>query len=101
MAVEIPSLIFMLREIFPHVHTWRFEKESDRQQIYSIIMQYFFEILQMSADQLKDDEKKTLLRNICVYSLLTNNGLSLLRCGELCSRTFMKCYNYFFLSIDS
>lgn len=79
MAVEIPNLIFMLREIFPHVEMWRFDKESDRLKIYTIVMQYFFEILQMSSEQLRNDNMKTLLRNICVYSLLTNNSLSLLR----------------------
>ncbi|KAG4075361.1 hypothetical protein HA402_003152 [Bradysia odoriphaga] len=72
MAVEIPNLIFMLREIFPHCEMWRFDKEADRQQIYTIVMQYFFEILQSSADQ-------SLLRNICVFSLLNNNSLILLR----------------------
>lgn len=71
-AVEVPNLIFMLREIFPHVEMWRFDKESDRQQIYTVMMQYFFEILQSSADQ-------SLLRNICVFSLLNNNSLILLR----------------------
>ncbi|KAJ6644260.1 Nucleoporin Nup188 [Pseudolycoriella hygida] len=79
MAVEIPNLIFMLREIFPHVEMWRFDRESDRLSIYSIVLQYFFEILQISSDQLRNDDSKTLLRNICVYSLLTNNSLSLLR----------------------
>ncbi len=72
MAVEIPNLIFMLREIFPHVEMWRFDKETDRLSIYTIVMQYFFETLQRSVDQ-------SLLRNICVYSLLTSNSLSLLR----------------------
>lgn len=72
MAVEIPNLIFMLREIFPHVEMWRFDKESDRQQVYTIVMQYFFEILQSTTDQ-------SLLRNICVFSLLNNNSLILLR----------------------
>lgn len=72
MAVEVPNLIFMLREIFPHVEMWRFDKEADRQLIYTKVMQYFFETLQATGEQI-------LLRNICVYSLLTNNSLSLLR----------------------
>lgn len=76
----MPGLVFILREIFPHVHTWRFETESERQKIYILILQYFFEILQLTKDQLSDDAPRKKLQKICIYSLLNlNNGLTLLR----------------------
>ncbi|XP_058830469.1 nucleoporin Nup188 [Topomyia yanbarensis] len=79
-AIELPGLIFLLREVFPHVHTWRFEEEAERQKIYVFILQYLFEILQLSPDTLKNDYPRTVLRNVCVYSLLDlDNGMTLLR----------------------
>lgn len=75
-AVELPGLVFMLREVFPHCHTWRFEKESDLHEIYVFVMEYFFEVLQ--ADE--GSAEKRLLRDTCVYSLLNlENGLTLLK----------------------
>lgn len=74
--VELPGLIFLLREIFPHCHTWRFERESDLHEIYTFVMEFFFELLQ-SEDQTVE---RILLRNTCVYSLLNlENGLTLLK----------------------
>lgn len=76
-AVELPALVFMLREIFPHCHTWRFEKEADLHEIYVFVMEYFFELLQL--DDNAGPEKK-LLRDTCVFSLLNlENGLTLLK----------------------
>lgn len=80
-AIELPGLIFMLREIFPHIHSWRFDKETDRQRIYAIILQYFLDILQTP---LRPGDNKNayrmLIRNVCVQSLLNlDNGMTLLR----------------------
>lgn len=76
-TVDLPALIFMLREIFPHCHSWRFEKELDLHEIYVFVMEYFFEVLQ-GGDDAKNENK--LLRDICVYSLLNlENGLTLLK----------------------
>lgn len=79
-GVELPGLIFLLREVFPHAHTWRFENEAERQKVYVLIMQYLFEILQLSPEMLKNDYPRTVLQNVCVYSLLDlDNGLTLLK----------------------
>ncbi|XP_055628590.1 nucleoporin Nup188 [Toxorhynchites rutilus septentrionalis] len=79
-GVELPGLIFLLREVFPHVHSWRFEQESERQKIYVSILQYLFEILQLSPETLKTDYARTVMRNVCVYSLLDmDNGMTLLK----------------------
>ncbi|XP_058460873.1 nucleoporin Nup188 [Malaya genurostris] len=79
-GVELPGLIFLLREVFPHAHTWRFEQEAERQKIFVFILQYIFEILQLSPDTLKNDYPRKVLRNVCVYSLLDlDNGMTLLR----------------------
>ncbi|XP_053685205.1 nucleoporin Nup188 [Sabethes cyaneus] len=79
-GVELPGLIFLLREVFPHAHTWRFEQEAERQKIYVFILQYIFEILQLSPETLKNDPARMVLRNVCVYSLLDlDNGMTLLK----------------------
>lgn len=77
-GIELPGLIFMLREVLPHIHSWRFAKDTDRQLIYTLIFQYFLDILQTTDDA--GNEYRTLLRNVCVYSLLhLDNGTVLLR----------------------
>lgn len=80
-AIELPGLIFMLREIFPHIHSWRFERESDRQRIYTIVLQYFLDILQMPISTSDNrNEYRMILRKICVRSLMNlDNGMTLLR----------------------
>jgi nuclear pore complex protein Nup188 len=79
-VVELPGLIFLLREIFPHIQTWRFDDEQNRTKIYTIVLQYIFDILQLSGEQLRSDPARTILRDTCVYSLLNlDNGLTLLR----------------------
>ena len=80
LSIELPGLIFLLREIFPHVHTWRFENQTDRENIYSSVMQYFLEILQLTVEQVNKNQQIGLLRDTCIYSLLNlDNGMSLLR----------------------
>lgn len=74
--VELSGLIFMLREIFPHIHGWRFECELARQRIYTQVMQSFLSVLQQGGDA----ASTVLLRNTCVGSLLNvDNGMTLLR----------------------
>lgn len=76
-AVELPGLIFMLREIFPHCHTWRFERESDLHEIYIFVMEHLFEVLQ--TEEAASAEQR-LLSDTCIYSLLNlENGLTLLK----------------------
>lgn len=70
----------MLREIFVHAHSWRFENEQDKFDIFIFIFEYILDILQMPNELLKQDKARLLLRNICVYSLLNmDNGITLLR----------------------
>lgn len=77
-GIELPGLIFMLREVLPHMHGWRFAKDADRHRIYTMIFQYFLDILQTPDGE--GNEYHTLLRNVCVYSLLyLDNGMVLLR----------------------
>ncbi|XP_055853683.1 nucleoporin Nup188 [Episyrphus balteatus] len=79
--LEIPGLIFLLREVFPHMHAWRFESQHDKNKIYSEIMGFICDILDMvTTEKGSKNPSKQLLRNICVYSLLNlENGLVLLR----------------------
>lgn len=78
--VELPGLIFLLREVFSNAHSWRFEMEEDKFDIYIAVLQYMFDILQLPADQLKKDKARVTLRNVCLNSLLQQtNGTTLLR----------------------
>lgn len=75
-AVELPGLIFLLREIFP-CQSWRFDSKEDVHEIYIFAMEYFFEILQTSST---DDAGRKLLRDTCTFSLLNlENGFTLLK----------------------
>lgn len=74
--MELAGLIFLLREVFPFIHTWRFEHEADRQRITAHILQYFCDILQIPEENVS----RSILRNTCVYSLLhLDSGMTLLR----------------------
>lgn len=76
MSLELPGLIFLLREVFPYIHTWRFENELDRHRITAHILQYFNDILQITDE----NHSRSILRNTCVYSLLhLDSGMTLLR----------------------
>lgn len=75
-SLELPGLIFLLREVFPYIQSWRFENELDRQQILAQILQHFCYVLKISDDS----GARLILRNTCVYSLLhLDSGLTLLR----------------------
>lgn len=82
--IEIPGLIFLLREVLPHMHSWRFKNQLDKNKIYSEIMGFISDILDTVIDEssknVQQNQNKHLLRNICVYSFLyLENGLVLLR----------------------
>lgn len=74
--MELAGLIFLLREVFPFIHTWRFEHELDRQSITAAVLKYFCDILQI----VDENVNRSILRNTCVYSLLNlDSGMTLLR----------------------
>lgn len=75
-SLELPGLIFLLREVFPYIQTWRFENELDRQKILVQILQHFCDVLKISDES----GARLILQNTCVYSLLhLDSGLTLLR----------------------
>jgi nuclear pore complex protein Nup188 len=79
-SIELPGLIFLLREVFPHIHTWRFDDEDERMKLYVAILLYFFDILQIPQQQLDLDKSRQILRDACVSSLLNmDNGMTLLK----------------------
>lgn len=96
MQIEIPGLIFILRDVFPYLYTWRFENHIDKYKIYAEILGFICDVLdevvscQTLPIQYENDNtnlnsqrllrEKQLLRDIVVYSLLNmENGLILLR----------------------
>lgn len=59
------------------MHGWHFEREADRQRIYTSLFKYLLNVLQASD---ADGTRAVLLRNVCVDSLLNlDNGMVLLR----------------------
>lgn len=74
-SLELPGLIFLLREVFPYIETWRFDNEVERQQILVQILQHFCYVLKISDDS----GARLILRNTCVYSLLHLDSITLLR----------------------
>ncbi|EDW02316.1 nucleoporin Nup188 [Drosophila grimshawi] len=81
LQVEIPGLVFLLRDVFPHLHTWHFKSHLDKNKIYFEVLSLIcdlFDIIGSSSDV--KCEQRQLLLNVCVYSLLNlDNGLILLR----------------------
>lgn len=81
MQVEIPGLIFLLRDVFPHLHTWHFKSQLERNKIYFEVLSFICDLFDFfgSGNEAKSAESQLLL-NVCVYSLLNlDNGLILLR----------------------
>lgn len=77
-SITLPGLVFLLREIFPYVNSWRFESELKRNKIYIFALQFFKDIL--AEQEVKDVTKANLLRNTCIYNLLNfDNGMVLLK----------------------
>ena len=79
--MEIPGIIFLLCEVFPHINSWRFKNAEDRNRIYKEVMKFICDVLDTEIpEKMKDFEARNILRNICVYNLLNlDNGTVLLR----------------------
>lgn len=69
-AIELPGLIFILREILVHAHSWQYENEQDKMDIFIFVFEYLHDILTMPIERLEENPSKRLLRNVCVHSLL-------------------------------
>uniref|UniRef100_A0A182PSF0 Nucleoporin NUP188 n=1 Tax=Anopheles epiroticus TaxID=199890 RepID=A0A182PSF0_9DIPT len=79
-GVELPGAIFLLREVLPYANNWRFETSSDRYRVLVFVVQYIYDILQLSEENLERDYARRVLRDACVYSLLNrDNGMVLLK----------------------
>ncbi|XP_058120378.1 nucleoporin Nup188 [Anopheles ziemanni] len=79
-GVELPGAIFLLREVLPHANNWRYETGSDRYRVMVFVVQYIYDILQLSEDKLRGDFARRVLRDVCIYSLLNrDNGMVLLK----------------------
>ncbi|XP_061392564.1 nucleoporin Nup188 [Musca vetustissima] len=93
--VEIPGLIFLLRDVFPHLHVWRFKSQQEKYTIYAEIMGFICDILDEFTALEKDKEvpkDQLLLRDICVYSMLNmENGIILLRFVALGNAYLQHC----------
>ncbi|KAH8401738.1 hypothetical protein KR009_007585, partial [Drosophila setifemur] len=81
MQVEIPGLIFLLRDVFPHLHAWHFRSQVEKNRIYFEVLSFICDILDLiGTDKESKCEQRELLLKVCVYSLLNlDNGLILLR----------------------
>lgn len=104
-SVELPGLLFLLREIFVHAHSWHFENEQDKMDIFSFVFEYFHDILTLSSEVVKVDPARKLLRNVCIYSLLhLDNGIPLLRyvaVGNPSLQGYMENESNWFVAADS
>ncbi|ETN64999.1 hypothetical protein AND_003230 [Anopheles darlingi] len=79
-GVELPGVIFLLREVLPHANNWRYETGTDRYRVLLFVVQYIHDILQLSEERLRKNYALRTLRDVCVYSLLNrDNGMVLLR----------------------
>lgn len=77
LSVELPGLIFLLREVLPYLRSWRFENETDRHTITSLVLQSFIDVL---PKQLPKHSRRHVLRDTCAYSLLhLETGMTVLR----------------------
>lgn len=81
LQVELPGLIFLLRDVFPHLHTWHFKSQSEKNKIYFEVLSFICDLFDMLGGNADIKCKQSqLLLNVCVYSLLNlDNGLILLR----------------------
>nr|NP_001246283.1 nucleoporin 188kDa, isoform C [Drosophila melanogaster]A0A0B4K859.1 RecName: Full=Nucleoporin Nup188; AltName: Full=Nucleoporin 188kDa [Drosophila melanogaster]AFH08037.1 nucleoporin 188kDa, isoform C [Drosophila melanogaster] len=79
--MEIPGLIFLLKDVFPHLHTWHFSSQVERNKIYFEILSFICDILDLfNTAKESNCKQRELLVKVCVYSLLNlENGLILLR----------------------
>lgn len=104
-AVELPGLIFIIREVFNGIHSWNFKNEQERMDILLFIFEYIHDILTIPNDIVKEDSSKRLLRDICVYSILyLDNASALLRfvaLGNAGLQAFMENESNWFAASDS
>lgn len=103
--MELPGLLFIMREVFNSAHTWYYENEQDRMEILLFAFEFIHNILTIPHEVIKDDRNKKMLRDICVYSLLyLDNGASLLRyiaIGNPGLNNFMENESNWFLATES
>ncbi|KAH8407678.1 hypothetical protein KR222_010528, partial [Zaprionus bogoriensis] len=81
LQVELPGLVFLLRDVFPHLHTWHFKSQLEKNKIFYEVLSFICDLFDIvgSGNEVKSEEAQLLL-NVCVYSLLNlDNGLILLR----------------------
>ncbi|XP_034111624.1 nucleoporin Nup188 [Drosophila albomicans] len=81
LQVELPGLIFLLRDVFPHLHTWHFKSQTEKNKIYFEVLSFICDLFDiLASNPEKNCKESQLLLNVCVYSLLNlDNGLILLR----------------------
>ncbi|KAH8292589.1 hypothetical protein KR018_009705, partial [Drosophila ironensis] len=81
MQLEVPGLIFMLRDVFPHLQAWHFRLPQEKQKIFFEILSYICDILDVVGNEnVSQCPDRELLLKICIYSLLNlDNGLILLK----------------------
>jgi nuclear pore complex protein Nup188 len=103
--VELPGLLFMIREVFNTIHSWYFENEQEKMEMMLFVFEYVHDILTVPAEIIKEDDSKRLLRNICVYSLLyLDNSAALLRfvaVGNPGLQCFMENETNWFIASES
>ncbi|EDV37352.1 uncharacterized protein Dana_GF11461 [Drosophila ananassae] len=79
--VEIPGLLFLLRDVFPHLHSWHFRSQVKRNKIFFEVLSFICDVLDLvgNGEESKSEQHELLLK-MCVYSLLNlENGLILLK----------------------
>lgn len=69
-AIELPGLVFMLREILVHAHSWHYESEQDKMEIFIHVLEFLHEVLVTSNETMKEDPSRKLLLDVCIHSLL-------------------------------
>ncbi|XP_023221238.1 nucleoporin NUP188 homolog [Centruroides sculpturatus] len=65
--VFLGCLVFILQDIFPSFHKWRYVKHGVKEKIGQLCLDSFYKILLIKKNE---KEKKTRIQAVCVYSLL-------------------------------
>lgn len=69
-TIELPGILFLMREILVHINDWRFENEQDKIEISIFVLEFLHDVLTIPKEIFKQDKTRSLLRNIAVFSLL-------------------------------
>lgn len=69
-TIELPGILFLMREILVHINDWRFDNEQDKIEITIFVLEFLHDVLTIPKDVVKRDAARSLLRNIAVFSLL-------------------------------